>query len=303
MDDVEWERRTKTPSKMAGPDTGNRGFLGAVSDAGSAMLKKGPGGAATAGGGGGGASAGSYTKALTDNAATNPAVWDETKGYVGQLETSINLLKDRLEQLVKRRRETSGCLLEFGKAFTRVGEVEASMEQQSNLQAGASAEGGLSNALVAVGKHSEALSQVYVDHGEDETRKVVETLVYYQGICEAVRDALKRLLGFISDRDRFASKVSDADANLQRLVKTADTGRIKGAETERDDLIAKRDALIKHVISFEILFKEELLRFHREKQYDMKSMLKTFVELQVDYANKMKTNWEGLLPSVEKVKM
>jgi sorting nexin-4 len=309
MDDVEWERRTKTPSKMAGPDTGSRGFLSTVSGTAGQWMP-------TAGGG---ANDGSLTGSFSKNGnTTSPGggagglpMWEETKQYVGQLETSISMLRDRLEVLVKRRKETSGCLLEFGKAFSRVGELEALMEMDNGVAnglgggGGSMTDGGLGHQLVAVGKHTEGLSQTFVDHGDDETKKVIETLVYYQGICDAVKDALKRLTNGIADRDSFLVKVKVAEGSLAKVTQVSDP--VKRAQQEadltakRDDVTAKRDALIKHVINFEILFKEELRRFHREKQYDMKSMLKTFVELQVDYANKMKTNWEQLLPGIQAV--
>jgi len=54
---------------------------------------------------------------------------------------------------------------------------------------------------------------------------------------------------------------------------------------------------------FEERFRNELRRFHREKQYDMKAMLKSFVDLQLDYASKMKRSWESVMPTVESVKL
>jgi hypothetical protein len=60
--------------------------------------------------------------------------------------------------------------------------------------------------------------------------------------------------------------------------------------------------LAQEIAHAEATFAEEVRRFHREKQYDIKQMLKAFVELQVEYSGKMKASWDSVLPSVEAIK-
>lgn len=281
MDEGEWERRMKAPHKPQ-PE---RSILAVLGETGNALAQQWAPNQVTPTGA-------SYSKALTEK-TTNPQVWEETKGYVGQLQASLQLLRDRLETLVKRRKETGSSLHEFGVAFARVGEIEGSMLQ-----------GPLSNALVAIGQHSQALSSVYGDHAEQETKQVVETLTYYLGMCNSVRETLKRVTNALQLRDQLQLQAKDASLNRDKLVSRGATpDKVAKAEVDMKALADRRDAAASHVEKMEALFKDELRRFHREKQYDIKSMLKSFVELQLDYANKMKRSWEQLLPCVEQVKL
>lgn len=283
MDEAEWERRMKSGKKASS----ERSIAAAIGEGvGSALSRQWyPSGAAQPSGP-------SYTKALTES-KTSPQVWEETKAYVAQLEASINLLRERLESLVKRRKDTSSALHEFGRSFGRVGEIEGSIEPTT-----------LSNALSAVGQHSQHLSTIYVEQADQETKQVVETLAYYVGMCNAVREALKRLQGMMQHRDNLIQQVVDLSKERDKAIqKGGQADKVQKLEQELQATTEKRDAATKQVIDVEHLFKEELRRFHREKQYDIKAILKIFAELQLDYASKMKRSWENLLPTVEQVKL
>lgn len=281
MDEGEWERRMKAPKKNAV----DRSIAAALTEAGSTLSKQWNPNPVVASGA-------SYAKALTEERST-PQIWEESKAYVAQLEQSIVVLKERLEQLVRRRRETAVALGEFGRAFTRVGEVEQTIN-----------EGSLANALIAVGKHSEQLSGVYIEQADQETKQVVETLNYYIGMCTSVKETLKRLLNFIAQRDSLASQVIELTQNRDKAVqKGGQPEKVAKLDQEIITTTERRDAMMKQVINIEALFKEELRRFHREKQYDIKSILKGFTELQLDYASKMRRSWEELLPTVDNVKL
>lgn len=220
------------------------------------------------------------------------AAWEETRQYVAQLEGSLNMLKDRIELLVKRRRETSGSLSDFGKAFAKVGEVEQQYE-----------EGSLANALIDVGHHSEHLALVYQEQADNETIQVVETIGYYIGLCNAIRDCVKRLVRMTQTRDTLAGIVQQLVEERNQAAAAGKEAKVKSGDAEIQRTSAKRDAAGKVVDDVTSTLRTELRRFHREKQYDVKQMLKSFVELQLEYANKMKKSWETLLPSVEAIKI
>jgi hypothetical protein len=283
MDEAEWERRMKSGKKASS----ERSIAAASGEGmGSALSRQWyPSAAAQPNGS-------SYTKALTEG-KTSPQVWEETRAYVGQLEASIALLRERLDSLVKRRKDTSSALNEFGRSFSRVGEIEGTIEPSQ-----------LSNALSAVGQHSEHLSTIYMEQADQETKQVVETLSYYVGMCGAVRETLKRLQGMMQHRDSLISQVSDLAQQREKAIqKGGQADKVQRLDHDLHAATERRDAAIKQVIDVEVLFKEELRRFHREKQYDIKAILKIFAELQLDYASKMKRSWENLLPTVEQVKL
>eukprot|EP01059_Diplonema_ambulator_P015465 TRINITY_DN26607_c0_g1_i1.p1 TRINITY_DN26607_c0_g1~~TRINITY_DN26607_c0_g1_i1.p1 ORF type:complete len:419 (+),score=173.09 TRINITY_DN26607_c0_g1_i1:54-1259(+) len=226
------------------------------------------------------------------NKTAEETQWEETRQYISQLESSLVMLKERVELLVRRRRETGGSLNEFGKAFAKVGDIERSYQ-----------EGPLATALVDVGHHSEHLATVYDEQAETETVQVVETIGYYIGMCTAVKDNIKRLKNMASTRDileQSLKNLNDDKAVAQQQGKEAKATTI---EHEIQATTAKHEEAKKLFDSASATFAEELRRFHREKQYDIKQMLKSFVELQLEYANKMKKSWETLLPSVEAIKV
>ena len=228
---------------------------------------------------------------------SHPQVWEETKLYVTQLEESIKTLKERLETLSKRRRSTGCSLLEFGRTFSNVGEMERNLEQT---------ESALSAAVGTVGRHAQELSQVYTEHADQESKQVVETLMYYSGMCAAVRETLAYVVQAMSTRDK-------AQANVRELIQARDKLVAKGgqvaadkigkAETDLASAVEIHRKLAADAARGEAEFREELRKFHREKQYDMKAMLKKFIELQMDYAAKMRRQWESVMPSVEAVRL
>lgn len=232
-----------------------------------------------------------YAKALQDPPA-NAQVWEDTKEYVARLKVSLTLLRERLHGLISRRREASTALHEFGRCFTRVGEVEGSLEQTP-----------LSSAILAVSNHTEQLSKVYVDHADQESRNVEETLTYYILMCGAVTETVQRLVHAMEARDKLLHQVEELRATLERLrAKGGPMDRVAKVESDLASTSERKDSAISHVQKMEIMVKDELRRFHHDKQFDVKGILKVFAELQMDYAAKMKRSWEGLAPTVENIK-
>eukprot|EP00756_Hemistasia_phaeocysticola_P045148 Hpha_TRINITY_DN18912_c0_g1::TRINITY_DN18912_c0_g1_i1::g.17642::m.17642/K17917/SNX1_2; sorting nexin-1/2 len=225
-------------------------------------------------------------------ATEDSVAWRETKMYVDQLESSLNMLKTRIELLVKRRRDTSSSLQEFGKAFAKVGEIEQQYEA-----------GSLANALKDVGHNSEHLAIAYQEQADSETIQVVETIGYYVGLCNAVRECITRLLRMCSTRDILASRVITLDEERQQVYAAGKQAKARQLDTDIQKVTERRDAASRLVDEVEAKFKTELRRFHKEKQYDVKQMLKQFVDLQLNYSARMKKSWEALLPSVEAIRV
>lgn len=281
MGESEWERKMKADAKGV-----ERSFATAIGEnvnhalalqwgAGSGALDPGVG----------------YTQAV--RGTTDPQVWEGTRVYIQQLEDSIKMLRERLQMLVDRRRNTSNALHDFAEAFERVGEVEKGVESTT-----------LSNALIAVGKHSEQLSSIYINQANDERKQVVEVLQYYTGMCAAVRETLKRLQVATYQVEVLRGRVEDLRIQRERAVN-------RNGQTER---LAKLDAEIArtrerweeskgNLEAGERIFKEEIRHFHHHKQHDIKTVLKAFAKLQLNYAAKIKEDWEKLRPTVEQVQL
>eukprot|EP01002_Notosolenus_urceolatus_P002067 NODE_1546_length_1378_cov_10.317532_g1284_i0.p1 GENE.NODE_1546_length_1378_cov_10.317532_g1284_i0~~NODE_1546_length_1378_cov_10.317532_g1284_i0.p1 ORF type:complete len:423 (+),score=114.18 NODE_1546_length_1378_cov_10.317532_g1284_i0:51-1319(+) len=216
--------------------------------------------------------------------------WRETLVYVTTLENSLTVMKERIEALVKKRTESTTSMVDFGKGLHKLGELEEGRA------------GPLSKALEEVGTQTEHLALQYTEQGENETIQVVETFLYYIGMCQAVRlvvrrieqltltrDTIKHEKALLAQKRRQLQGQAGKEEILRKLdVETANVGdRLERAEAD--------------LTSVEDTFREELVRFHREKQYDMKQLLKAFVDLQLEASAKMLSSWQQILPAVQGV--
>jgi sorting nexin-1/2 len=223
-------------------------------------------------------------------------VWEDTKTYIGQLEESVRTLKERLDSLVRRRRGTSTALQDFGRNFESVGRIEAELDNTG--------ETGLSRAASSVGRHAGELASIYSAHASDENHTVVEALQYYVGVCEAAKETLKRLQSAIYNREALEKSAKVAlDNRESKIAKGQPADKVAQATRELEEANGRRDASAAAVANFELSLRDELRRFHREKQYDMKEILRQFVALQRDYSDKMKRSWDDLIPTVEDVRL
>jgi len=238
-----------------------------------------------------------YSAALSTAPMPNGTqVWEDTKTYIGQLEESVRTLKERLDALVRRRRGTSTALQDFGRNFEAVGRIEAELDNTG--------ETGLSRAATSVGHHAGELASIYSAHATDESHTVVEALQYYVGVCEAAKETLKRLQSAIYNKEALDKSVKVARDNREsKISKGQPADKVAAATKEFEDATKRRDAAAAIVASFELNLRDELRRFHREKQYDMKEILRQFVALQRDYSDKMKRSWDDLIPTVEDVRL
>eukprot|EP01062_Namystynia_karyoxenos_P077153 TRINITY_DN770_c0_g4_i1.p2 TRINITY_DN770_c0_g4~~TRINITY_DN770_c0_g4_i1.p2 ORF type:complete len:421 (+),score=209.94 TRINITY_DN770_c0_g4_i1:99-1265(+) len=213
--------------------------------------------------------------------------WEDTTDYFNQFQASLEQLKERFGAVVSRRKDLGIATESFGKAFTKSGEAEEQYEKTA-----------LSNAMCDIGRHAEHMAGVYTEWAEQDVMQIVESINYYVGLCSSAKDNVKRLQRLISARD-------GADEAIAVLEKKKDAAAAEAQEKLGNQLRqqqADRDRIRKAVDDFTACFREELTRFHREKSYDMKAVLRAFGELQQEYAGRMRTSWDSVLPTVEAIR-
>eukprot|EP00658_Telonema_sp_P-2_P075597 TRINITY_DN6522_c0_g1_i3.p1 TRINITY_DN6522_c0_g1~~TRINITY_DN6522_c0_g1_i3.p1 ORF type:complete len:369 (+),score=127.94 TRINITY_DN6522_c0_g1_i3:117-1223(+) len=283
LDDTEWERRKKSPP----PNEPERSTSAAFTSSGAVLTKawtalanedSGPT---------------QPSGPLADIPAT-PKMWSEFKDYLLSMELTLGHLKVRMDQLTSRRYEASYALREFHTYFGKVGAGMNELDKQA-------ATTNLGNAIIAISNHSNGLAKIYDEHAFEETRNVVENIKYYQRLCLSVRETLVRVEKTISARNSLINKVEDL--LIQREKASGNPEKLGKVEVELSLTTQKRNQAVEHTAKLELLVREELRRFHREKQYDMKGILKAFADHQMDFAAKMRRSWEDVLPTVEQVRL
>lgn len=225
-----------------------------------------------------------FKKSLTKE----PKWITQQKKFVSKLEESLKNLKGRLQDLVKKRKEMSGAIGDFGKAFNHLGLVEKAYE-----------DGSLSTSLIELSNKSEQLGVCVLTQAERETMQVIETITYYLGMCDAMKRLMKRLESLRLNRDDITNTLKSQNAALTKVQKTNNEQKIKVAEEKvstTEEKLREADASLQES---ESCFKNDIERFDMERKVDFAYMLHAFVALQIDFSVSMRTNWESLLPSIQ----
>lgn len=215
--------------------------------------------------------------------------WAETARYVQSLEDYLNALRDRIAHLINRRKEHCDSMKTFGRSLAKLGDFETDSRRGTG---GAERNGarvhqlGLSEAgprcLVQVGNRAEHVSLVYAEVAMSERVQVVETIRYYLGMCAAIRQVLDNIKRMTLSRDTYRHEKAAAESGE----------KTEGTEAKVADLAAKDAQLTRAVRDAEDVFREEFTRFHRERQFDMKQLIKAFVDIQCDAAERLKQSWD-----------
>lgn len=231
-----------------------------------------------------------------DNLVVDARAWQECETYFDALKKSFDALRAQQMSLSSRRRDAGLAVQQFGDAFQRVGDLERKSADGQGVT-----ETPLSNAVLATGKHAAEMAAQYKEQAERESKQVAETMQYYIGMCDAAKEALKRVQEYHKKLASMAKEVEDKRIKLEKMKAKSDPSQ-GTVEAELNDRTAALEDMKRAVAKLETLFRDEVRQFHKDKQYDMKSMLKAFIDLQHDYAERMKKGWEQLSPVINDAK-
>lgn len=318
VNDVEWRQCVRDPARL--PEFLSPSLMDTIRQRGAAMV--GGGGSGSGGGGsssgnnnssgfgGGGSGGGSgvgngsdiespgaaYSRVVAPGATgvavaggspgvvlpeIDAATWAATAEYVAHLESSIRQLRERFQELVGRRRAAAHSLADFAAAFGAVGDGEEDTT--------------LAQAICAVRSQAATLAATSAEQAQDEAAKVVSTLGYYVGMCGAVSQALGYLRTGISQHEALARRAQETEACLPRATPQTreQMQNTLHSLNERMKRVGQELGEAKRILQ------GELVRFHSDKQFDMRQLLKVFGELELKYAGAMKKAWDRLRPAIE----
>lgn len=211
------------------------------------------------------------------------ATLEATGEYVLHLESSLRALRDRFQFLVSRRRAAATAMLEFTAAFAEVGEGEE--------------DAALAQAIAAVRDHGRDVARISSEKADEESAKVVSTLGYYVGMCAAVGQTLQFVQTGIRQVDTLVRRAKDIESGLPR----ADQASREQMQNNLRLLTEQAQRLDHELVGARQVFQDELVRFHRDKQFDLRELLKVFGELELKYAGTMKHEWDALRPMIERL--
>lgn len=214
-------------------------------------------------------------------------LFEEIDRYIDGLEKQMKNVQTQASGLVKKGREVSNGLFEFGLAFNVLGQSEADA---------------LGGALSQMGQTADGLSVVSAEHAEKEMAQFEEPIKDYVKTIQAVKQALQRRHEKRLTYTTHLSEVNTKRTNLAKLrAMPGAEAKAFGAEMslkrgEQKVEIAREEFA---VVSQRVL--REVDRFKREKAEAMKRTVLDYITLQIDYNKKMEQAWATLLPRLESV--
>ncbi|KAL9656240.1 hypothetical protein ABK040_007855 [Willaertia magna] len=206
--------------------------------------------------------------------------------FVDKLDVQLKELRNRLQTMVNRRKEMAASISEFGKLFIGVGNVEREYDPNNSL----------SKNLIDIGQVAEKLGTATDSQAQKETMQVIETLTYYLGMCDAVRQTIQVLDDMRADRD-------SAQHQVQQIQQQKEKPNLKEEkkqqlEVQLEEAAQRLSLKNDRLTQSENILKVDLERFDLERKIDFSCMLQSFLNLQVEYNQLLHENWSNLIPQV-----
>lgn len=213
----------------------------------------------------------------------------DQKRFIADLDNSLKALKAKLQNMITKRKEMSNAISEFGKAFRVLGEAEKNYDNS----------GSLGQSLIDIGDKSDLLSKGTLIQAEKETMQVIETLTYYLGMCESIRNSAKQLENFRIEHEEAVTQAKALNSNIEKFAKQpGKEDRVQQLSQTLEETNQKEKSLTQLLQTAEERFKIDLQRFDVERRVDFAYMLDAFITLQIEYSSSVCQSWESLVPSV-----
>lgn len=231
-------------------------------------------------------SGGSFSLFKSKSTTPEPEWITNHRKFIDKLESALKELRQKLQTMITRRKEMASAFLEYGKAFMSVGTIETDYDSSNSL----------AKNLLSVGQSAEQLSKVTDDQAQKETMQVIETLTYYLGMCESIKHTVSQVEDLRNEKDSAQSQLislqqAKEKPNLKEDKRQQLETQIEQAQTHLKNKIDKLE-------SSEVLFKNDLERFDLERKIDFSCMLQSFLNLQIEYNQKLHECWSDRIPQI-----
>lgn len=217
---------------------------------------------------------------------------DEMMAYIDGLEPIMTGLHKHAHGLTKRAREIADGLFEFGVALTLLGKSEANVSLQEGLN--------------HIGHCSDQLSLLAAEHAEQEALHFEEPIFDYIRLVGAVKAALQKRNEVRGAYGAAVAALEAKEASLAKLQKHARGGseeKVQGAET---DVRVARELMEEAQIQDDIVTERvlrEVERFQRTKRADFKHIILDYIQMQIQYSQKVEKAWQNVLPQLAQIQV
>ncbi|KAK4834523.1 hypothetical protein QYF36_024225 [Acer negundo] len=213
---------------------------------------------------------------------SNPE-YEKLKHYIFELENHLSEAQKHAYRLVKRHRELSQSLQDFGKATKLLGACEGNA---------------LGKTFTELGIKSETLSIKLQKESHQLLMNFEEPLKDYVRAVQSVKAAIAERANAFRQQCELAETIKLKEINLDKLMLTR-SDKVGEAELEYKELKADSEEATRRFQTIVSLMNEEMMRFQEQKTFDMGLAFHNFAKGQARLANSIADAWRSLLPKLE----
>jgi len=216
-------------------------------------------------------------------------LFEEINRYVHGLDTQMKNVSQQATTLVRKGKEISNGLFEFGLAFDLLGQSEADA---------------LGDALSKMGQTADRLSVLSAEHADQETSQFDEPLADTIKTIQSVKLSLQKRH---DKRLTYSTALKTVESKQHQLAKLrAQMGmEAKAYSVEMSLRRAQEAAQLAQndftTVSQRVL--REVDRFKRDMAEDMRAVVLNYIHMQVEYNKRMEQIWSTLIPQLEQVQL
>lgn len=211
---------------------------------------------------------------------------DEARKYIDGFEVQIQNVHRHALGLVKRNKDMSKNLLEFGIAFTSLSQSES-----DNLR----------HALNSFGESGDKHAGFASKEADDTMKRFEEPINDYVRLCKAVRQALDVQVSYRNHYDQMLADLRSKKAHYNKLQSSENSSSksVEQAFASMNEANEKARQSQKEYESISRIVVGEIERFKREKLEEFKRIVLGFVESQIEYNHKVEAAWRAVLPELK----
>mmetsp|Transcript_30669 Transcript_30669/g.50130 ORF Transcript_30669/g.50130 Transcript_30669/m.50130 type:complete len:326 (+) Transcript_30669:500-1477(+) len=228
------------------------------------------------------------------------AIFEEVTHFILALEAGLKRVEAQASAMVKRDKDVSSCLLEFGLGCDALAHIGDEVNSTGvGDEAGAS---GIGQTFCLIGKTADAISAISADHYERELSCFAEPIREHLKMVHAVKVALSKRNNRRITYSTYLNAVDSKKASLQKYrITPGQEGKAFGVESslsraEMSVMVAQANH---EEVSARVL--REVDRFRKKNAVAMYTTMVEFARAQKEHAEKMNEAWGALLPQVENV--
>ncbi|KAK2655583.1 hypothetical protein Ddye_008635 [Dipteronia dyeriana] len=213
---------------------------------------------------------------------SNPE-YEKLKHYIFELENHLSEAQKHAYRLVKRHRELSQSLQDFGKATKLLGACEGNA---------------LGKTFTELGVKSETLSIKLQKESHQLLMNFEEPLKDYVRAVQSIKAAIAERANAFRQQCELAETIKLKEINLDKLMLTR-SDKVGEAELEYKELKEDSEEATRRFQTIVSLMNEEMMRFQEQKTFDMGLAFHNFSKGQARLANSIADAWRSLLPKLE----